>query len=87
MKFVKQVFLVSAMVIRKSMGQGTDVCQEHCVNTASCLNEEHEHGSYCKSWQNPPVCFGLYWTDESQTTMCFEPSEDGACGEAIPVLC
>jgi len=81
MKFVKQVFLFGAAAMSQ------DVCQDHCVNTPTCLNEEHQHGSYCKSWQNPPVCFGLYWIDSSRTQMCFEPAEDGACGEAIPVEC
>ena len=82
---VKRVFLFAAAVVQSSVSQ--DICQEHCVNTPSCINEEHEHGSYCKSWQDPSVCFGLYWTDETKTTMCFEPSEDGACSENTPVTC
>ena len=85
MKFVKQVLLSVVVLTFGSMGQ--DVCQGFCNNVVSCITEEHEHGSYCKSWQDPPVCFGLYWTDESQTAMCFEPSEDGACSENIPVTC
>lgn len=64
-----------------------DICQDHCNNTPSCLNEEHEHGSYCKTWQPENVCFGLYWTDESRTTMCFEPAEGSSCSESIPVTC
>lgn len=85
MKFVKRVVLVALVSIVGTEAQ--DICQEHCVNTPTCISEEHEHGSYCKSWQDPPVCFGLYWTDDSQTAMCFEPSEDGSCPESLPVTC
>ena len=67
-------------------GVSADVCQDLCVNTTSCISEDHEHGSYCKSWQSPPVCFGLYFTDASQTTMCFLPN-DPTCPESFPVEC
>jgi hypothetical protein len=86
MKFVKRVLLfigVSGMYHVHAQ----DICQDHCANTTSCISEEHEHGSYCKTWQDPPVCFGLYWTDDSQTTMCFQPAEGSACPETNPVTC
>ncbi len=35
-------------------------CQRLCQLTPGCRNDPHAHGSYCKLWQNPPVCFGLY---------------------------
>jgi hypothetical protein len=35
-------------------------CQRLCQLTPGCRNDPHAHGSYCKLWQDIPVCFGLY---------------------------
>lgn len=65
----------------------TDKCIELCDSTPGCTLDPHQPGSYCKSWQNPPVCFGLYYTDLNRTSTCFEPSENGACSDEFPVFC
>jgi hypothetical protein len=64
-----------------------DNCQDVCNNTPGCINDPHAHGSYCKDWQDPQVCFGLYYTDASRTATCFQPSEFDACPEEFPVEC
>lgn len=64
-----------------------DNCQAICDGNASCATDPHAHGSYCKSWQNPQVCFGLYFTDDSRTATCFQPVDGEACPETIPVTC
>ena len=60
-----------------------DSCQDLCNSVASCAQDPRSHGSYCKSWQNPPVCFGLY---TQSSGFCFAPN-DITCSEAQPVLC
>ena len=64
-----------------------DMCQDLCNVTPNCNSEEHAHGSYCKSWQTPQVCFGLYYTDASNTAICFEPKDLTNCSESTPVPC
>jgi hypothetical protein len=64
----------------------TDHCQAICDATPTCKNDPHAHGSYCKSWQQYPVCFGLYFTDSTRTTTCFQPN-DPSCPETFPVNC
>jgi hypothetical protein len=56
-------------------------CQDLCDGLPSCSK-----GSYCKSWQSIPVCFGLYFVDPVQQTMCYFPDDD-QCPEAYPVEC
>jgi hypothetical protein len=34
-------------------------CANLCDDTDACINDPHHHGSYCKFWQSPPVCFGM----------------------------
>ena len=65
----------------------TDRCTELCDATPGCTLDPHQHGSYCKSWQNPQVCFGLYYTDMDMTSTCFEPSENGGCPQKFAVFC
>ncbi len=62
------------------------VCENICASLDSCVNDPHGHGSYCKDWQDPQVCFGLYHTDASRTAYCFQPNEEG-CPEEFPVAC
>ena len=61
-------------------------CQEYCNDLPTCANDPQAHGSYCKSWQNPPVCFGIYYVDASRSTKCFQPA-DPSCPGTIPVSC
>lgn len=34
-------------------------CSALCDSTGACANDPNFHGSYCKFWQNPAVCFGM----------------------------
>ena len=34
-------------------------CMNLCDSTEACANDPHNHGSYCKFWQSPAVCFGM----------------------------
>jgi hypothetical protein len=77
-------------------------CISICNNEVeACANDPHSHGSYCKFWQNPPVCFGLYvlanqTTDNNGTTVspgnsssyCFQPNDPG-CDDMVlqPLIC
>lgn len=61
----------------------TDACDAICLGLPECANEPHAHNSYCKSDQDPPVCFGLYNTDNGY---CFFPNNP-SCDESSPVLC
>ena len=64
-----------------------ETCQSYCDGLGGCRSGDHVYGSYCKTWQDPDVCFGLYWLDEAQTTMCFQPGSPGTCPEERPVRC
>jgi hypothetical protein len=67
-------------------GAAATTCEALCLGVASCANNPQAQGSYCKDSQTPQVCFGLYYTDATQTTICFEPN-DPTCPETIPVTC
>jgi hypothetical protein len=56
-------------------------CQEVCTSLASCSK-----GSYCKDWQSPSVCFGLYYRDASQADVCYV-IDDETCPHDYPVNC
>jgi hypothetical protein len=56
-------------------------CQSICENLESCSK-----GSYCKSWQSFPVCYGLYYTGVEQSSYCYFP-DDPNCPEDYPVEC
>lgn len=66
--------------------KAADTCQQKCDSVLECSNDPHSHGSYCKSWQGPAVCFGLYYRENGD--MCFQPN-DPTCNDAVlkPVLC
>ena len=34
-------------------------CTALCDATGACANDPNFHGSYCKFWQTPAVCFGM----------------------------
>jgi hypothetical protein len=59
-----------------------DPCHVACHGLDSC----RPRGSYCKYYQNPPVCQGLYYTDASKSALCTW-AVDSACREAFPVTC
>ena len=61
-------------------------CQELCESLDSCAKDPHAHGSYCKNWSTPQTCFGLFYTDDSLSTMCFQPN-DSSCPQLNPVAC
>ena len=63
-----------------------DICERVCNEVETCRNEPHRHSSYCKTWQRPPVCFGLYWTDTLRSSVCFELDEL-ECPKALPIEC
>ena len=51
-------------------------CADVCASNVDCATGDQ--GSYCKTWDNRNVCFGLYWTDATYTTTCYAPS-DATC--------
>jgi hypothetical protein len=63
-----------------------DICQAVCLEVGACANDDSYHGSYCKSWQTIPVCFGMY--TRADGTYCFQPN-DPSCDDRIlqPLLC
>merc|ERR1712154_760459 len=64
-------------------------CQELCASFGPCANYAYAtntQGSYCKSWQNPPVCYGFYYQENDD--LCFEGKEGNLeCDESKPVTC
>ena len=63
-------------------------CQAQCLKTPACLKQNPAQGSYCKYWNNPPVCFGLYVKPSAPSKTCFQPN-DGLCNDKIlqPLSC
>ena len=64
--------------------QTNTTCANICSQTQSCATDPTNHGSFCKAESN--VCFGLYWTDSSQTVACFQPN-DSSCPSTFPISC
>ncbi|KAF4676104.1 hypothetical protein FOL47_006712 [Perkinsus chesapeaki] len=56
-------------------------CEEVCQNTPACRDG---FVSYCKWWQEEPVCFGLYRMKSGEA--CFRP-RDETCPEKEPIRC
>ena len=61
-------------------------CQELCENLDLCANDPQAHGSYCKTWNTPATCFGLFYRDDTLSEICFQPN-DSSCPETLPVTC
>lgn len=61
-------------------------CEAICNGLAECAANPNAQGSYCKSDHNPQVCFGLYYNDETRTSMCYQPNNE-SCREDFPVVC
>lgn len=79
-------FLALLVSAQSSPGYPPKDCNELCQVTASCKDDSSSHGTYCKEWQDGPVCFGLYWLSSNSTAACFQPN-DSLCREDIPVRC
>ena len=77
---------LAASVRAGGVSRGDVNCRRLCDATPSCKGDPHHHGSYCKHWQTPPVCFGLYFTDRSRRHVCFSPN-DKSCPQNRPVRC
>ncbi|KAF4656591.1 hypothetical protein FOL47_008840, partial [Perkinsus chesapeaki] len=56
-------------------------CMKICDSLESCL--ESRSGSYCKTWTNPPVCYGILIQENS--SLCYD-NDDGSC-EGEPYVC
>jgi hypothetical protein len=63
-----------------------DPCLGYCDATGACASGVQS--SYCKYWQNPPTCFGLYLLPNAVSTYCYEPN-DTSCNDAQlqPITC
>lgn len=83
MRFVHDTILVTFGLIAPGHSTVYD-CQALCDSTDSCANDPSHHGSYCKLWQTPPTCFGLY--NKRPGEVCFQPN-DPSCPESSPVIC
>ena len=59
-------------------------CLNLCSSTESCST--FSQSSYCKTWQEVPVCFGFYWRDIAQTDPCYAPN-DSTCPQTFPIVC
>ncbi|KAF4654150.1 hypothetical protein FOL47_010110 [Perkinsus chesapeaki] len=58
-----------------------DTCQQVCDSLPSCKGSKY--GSYCKTWQNPPVCFGII--QKADKSLCFHPADPQGCnGDPYP---
>ncbi|KAF4742962.1 hypothetical protein FOZ63_018263 [Perkinsus olseni] len=56
-------------------------CQDVCNDMPQC--RDSKWGSYCKTWQDPQVCFGVI--KKSDGTLCFAPTDEDCEGE--PYYC
>ena len=80
------IALLASAVSTVSGSVAPPTCQSICQGLEECANDPHAHGSYCKDWQSPQVCFGLFFTDASRSGICFQPNNED-CPEGIPVEC
>ncbi|EEQ99478.1 hypothetical protein Pmar_PMAR025866 [Perkinsus marinus ATCC 50983] len=56
-------------------------CQEVCNGLTQC--RDSKWGSYCKTWQDPQVCFGII--KKADGSLCFAPTDEDCYGE--PYYC
>ena len=77
-------------------------CERLCASTASCVQPESSRGSYCTTWRDKPVCYGLFVKTPAVTPVaalkidetrffrsyCYQPG-DPDCNdrELSPVTC
>ena len=72
-----------------SVPRPVDPCFAACLATPECRNDPRAHFSYCKRWQNPATCFGLYIRpDTGALRYCFQPN-DLSCLDRLyrPLTC
>ncbi|EER09122.1 hypothetical protein Pmar_PMAR024146 [Perkinsus marinus ATCC 50983] len=55
-------------------------CNEECNAIASC--RDSISGSYCKTWVQPSVCFGILVKDDGE--LCYESVDEGCDGTPYP---
>ncbi|KAF4670200.1 hypothetical protein FOL47_002132 [Perkinsus chesapeaki] len=56
-------------------------CHDVCNNLEQCRMSKW--GSYCKTWQDPQVCFGII--KKADDSLCFAPTDEDCDGE--PYYC
>ncbi|KAF4671248.1 hypothetical protein FOL47_001592 [Perkinsus chesapeaki] len=56
-------------------------CARACGSIHECSGDPPTHNSYCKYWQNPPICFGIYLRPDG--TPCFQPAADPSCDDRV----
>lgn len=61
-------------------------CENICSLTGACAFSPTHQGTYCKTEQIIPTCFGLFWRDQQQTIPCYWPV-DPSCPQSDPVRC
>ena len=62
----------------------TNICNVVCASTMGCSSR----GSYCKYWQTRPVCYGIYYVDQTRTSTCYHRGgPEDSCPEMWPVDC
>ena len=89
--FLPIIFLVVVDALEYRNNASSDLaeppssCEDFCSNNQAC-NSSSSGGSYCKSWQTVPVCYGFYWRETNQTNACYSPN-DPTCPQAFPVIC
>ncbi|EER09105.1 hypothetical protein Pmar_PMAR024129 [Perkinsus marinus ATCC 50983] len=55
-------------------------CDDVCSSIEGC--KESKWGTYCKTWQDPPVCFGIIVKEDG--SLCFNPIDEECVGEPYP---
>ncbi|KAF4669174.1 hypothetical protein FOL47_002655 [Perkinsus chesapeaki] len=58
----------------------TIACDDACAGIPSCASSDW--GTYCKSWQAYPVCFGI--TVEADGSLCYSASDEDCYGKEYP---
>ncbi|KAF4662625.1 hypothetical protein FOL47_006165 [Perkinsus chesapeaki] len=56
-------------------------CEDVCNGITGC--KDSKWGTYCKTWQDPPVCFGIIIKKDG--SLCFDPTDEECVGE--PYAC
>ncbi|KAF4649735.1 hypothetical protein FOL47_001784, partial [Perkinsus chesapeaki] len=56
-------------------------CEDVCEGISEC--KDSKWGTYCKTWQDPPVCFGIIVKEDG--SLCFNPADEECVGE--PYAC
>ena len=81
--------VVSAYDVNYPTTRPKGYCEAECLKTPACASMVPAQGSYCKFWNNPPVCFGLYRKGGIPNAMCYVPN-DPKCDDSPgrpPVRC